>query len=187
MDYQLWKQRKPEIIFKAYACTAWLSKKKVVESFLGQTDTTFPSEPLVVSEEECLMMSIHKDCKGNKMMKDGKSFTFKGLPVGEGSWWQEKIYTITNCVVEEFEITKECKNCAVTSINGVLTTDPNARSAVHNKIRYVWDNEEHDRDNPCILESSNKGIGTLRNNYKSSIYSRLTNKANQLEFILGNE
>ena len=188
VEYKIWKQRKPEIIYKAFVCTAWLSKKKVVESFLGQTDTTFPrSEPIIVTEEECQLMSLHKDCKGNKMIKDGRSFSFKGAPVGEGSWWQEKLYTITNCVVEEMEITKECKNCSATSINGLLTENPSASSAIHNKITYIWDNNEHDRDNPCILEFSNDGLATLREELDKSSIHRLTDKKNQLEFILGNE
>ena len=66
-----------------------------------------------VDAHTCLYMVQNLDCKGDKIIKNGKIATFNQEPIGDGAWWSIKEYSISNWIVS-----------AIKSLFRDLTSDP---------------------------------------------------------------
>jgi len=187
--YTVRRRKKPAKMFKAYMCSRWLVAKTVTTFLLGGRDTVpLKPRPVPVSRNECYLMAAYKDCKGEKMIKDGNVYSYKADPVGEGSWWTTVTYETMNCVLEETTVEKECNDCHTTTVWGTLAVDPDREFAEHNHIMYIWNNTEHIGDKKCEMEVLHSGRGRIPfPSGKTKGPRRLRDRKQQLDFIIAAE
>jgi hypothetical protein len=156
-------------------------RKKIDGYFFGSYDTTFDTYVVTVSEAECRHMQNFKTCFGNQLNWNGEFYQFEKSPSGEGTWMQTVTYKTVNCIVKTTKLSKSCDNCSIKSSFGTLSNDSAVQTAVHNQVRFIWENPKRSKPQTCELKKVITGTGYITKH--SEVAYRLVDGDNQLEFI----
>jgi hypothetical protein len=180
-EYVMMAVNKEEISWDGYSCAAWVKEKNIDGYFFGSYDTTFNTYTATVTEAECRHMQKFQTCFGNQMTWNNEFYVFEKTPSGEGAWMQSVKYRSINCIVKAIKLSKSCDNCPIKTGYGVLSNDSMVQTAVHNHIRFIWDNPKRSKAKDCELTELIKGIGYVIKHSEST--HKLVDSENQLEFI----
>ena len=85
LSYEILLAEKPLITWPGDICLSWRKTKKITGYFFGSFDTEHLEQVLQVIPEKCWRMVLFNDCDGNKMTRDGSTFTYERFPEGSGS------------------------------------------------------------------------------------------------------
>jgi hypothetical protein len=95
------------------------------------------------------------------MKKDGNTLKCLQEPNGEGQWMSTQSFTEKNCVTQIIPPKKECHNCRVTSLFGILTNSSKDDFATHNNLTVVWHKPDATQEPECDFENIWSGTGNL--------------------------
>ena len=183
IDYDLFVSEKPVIKFKGFICFQWIKTKNIVGYFFGGYDTTFSETVLEVSPDTCWQLALSNLCNGNKMSVDNNERSFIGSPDGKKIWFSDVSYSVTNCIVRQIELKKDCPTCPVTSPSlGLLSNDSEVNFNIHNHRTIVWNNPPTVDQSSCTLKNLQSGSGKLTQFDNQSF--RILDSEGQLEFII---
>jgi len=182
VSYDILVAEKPVITWPGYICLSWRKTKKITGYFFGSFDTEHLEQVLQVTPEECWRIVLFNDCDGNKMTRDGSTFTYERSPEGSGSWWRTVEHNVTNCAVEIISLNKECSTCPVRSKTyGILQNNSMILNAEHNHHMFVWRSPPLVNPDTCVLRTIQKGDGRLFS--VNNDLMRLVDVERQLEYI----
>ena len=180
-EYLMMARETIEIEWDGFTCAAWVKEKKIEGYFFGAYDTTFDTYVVTVSEDECKHMQKFKTCFGNQLIWNGEFYQFEKSPSGEGAWMQTVTYKTVNCIVKAIKLSKSCEDCSIKSSFGKLSNDSAVQTAVHNHVRFIWENPKRSKPQTCELTKIIEGTGYVTRH--SELAYRLVDNDNQLEFI----
>lgn len=180
VEYAVYTTKEQEQTIIGYTCAVWTSTRSVESFFFGGTDTTFTKTTNLLSREECWELINYKSCDGRPMVQAGRKWSSLSEPEGVGEWFRRIKYHAQSCIVQEIDITKDCRNCPLITPFGKMPFDADVGVAFADKITYVWQDIPYDV-RACDVSHIGEGDGKI---FETPQELRLTDAVNQLDFML---
>jgi hypothetical protein len=172
-------------------CSQWIETKRITGSFwIGSYDTEYFHTTVELDSKECWDMKLQLKCGENRNVANGKTYSFKQKPIGEGKWMAIKEYSVKNCLAQKIDLKQEYNGRPLLSPFGSHNVSLKNEKIVVNHSTIVWHkpNEEYNELN-CKPKTQFVCTGrisliTLKNkNRNSTSTGRLIDSEKQLDVL----
>ena len=185
VNYEIITKVKKDLEWKGLTCSEWTVTKKITGSFwIGSYDTEHFHNTRLVSQEECWNMVQSETCGGNKIVKNDKTYSFVQEPVGEGSWYSIKEFTIINCLAHEITLRQEEPGGPIRSPFGYHNVSISQGKFEFNHNTIVWHQPTPPVEINCGNEVILKGKGKLSiTKVDNNLFGKIMDKDKQIEAL----